>query len=248
MDAQRERNLKTFKGDFDFFVNKIKNNEHFSLSRWGDGELMILENKAIDLTQKGDGEFKHDPTSMAHLKMREIMMDSYTHQDDNYYIGVACRCCVGDEKFEYMKRLSGQPESNLTWANIFVNSNYKYFLKDFLNALQGKKIVLVANKNSKLANMPFYVEKFYPVSTDAWINDAEILQHMQMEIGEFNIKDHVYLFAAGPFANLLTYKLWQYNKENTYIDIGSTLDRFLGLKITRMYLQGADTLNKTCIW
>ncbi len=157
--------MKTFKGDFDFFVDKIKKGEHFSLSRWGDGELMILENKALDLTKKGDGEFKHDPNSDVHLKMREILLKSYTFKDNNYYIGVACQCCVGKDKFEYMKKLSGQPEANLTWANIFVNSNYKYFLSEFIPALKGKKIVLVANgkglaEAGHWKTLPFNIESY----------------------------------------------------------------------------------------
>jgi hypothetical protein len=240
--------MKTFKGDFDLFVNKIRNDEHFALSRWGDGELMILENKAIDLTKKGDGEFKHDPTSTAHVIMRESLLNSYKYKHKDYYIGIACQCCVGKEKFEYMKNLSGQLENNLTWANIFVNSNYKYFLSDLLPILKSKKIILVANAKSKLDGLPFKVEQFYPIGTDAWIGNSTLIQKLMMDISEFNMNDYVYIFAAGPFANVLTYELWKNNKNNTYLDIGSTLDKMLGLTVTRGYLQGAPTLNKTCIW
>jgi hypothetical protein len=240
--------MKTFKGDFDLFINKIKQNEHFALSRWGDGELMILENKFIDITNKGDGEFKHDPNSTIHVMQREILLNSYKHKSKNYFIGVACQCCVGKEKFEYMKKLSGQPEENLTWANIFVNSNYKYFINEFLPLLKDKKIILVANKKSNINGLPFKVEQFYPINKDAWIENSNLVQKLMMDIGEYNMKDYIYLFAAGPFANILTYELWKYSKNNTYIDIGSTLDKYLGLTITRGYLKGADTLNKTCIW
>lgn len=240
--------MKTFKGDLDYFINKLNGGIPFALSRWGDGELMILENKSIDLTTKGDGEFKHDPTSQAHIKMREILMKSYTYHDLDYHIGIACQCCVGKEKYEYMKKLSTQPESNLTWANIFVNSNYKYFLSELLPVLNNKKVILIANKNSNVDNLPFKIEKLYTVTTDAWITNYQLSQNIQKEIGEFNMRDYVYLIAAGPFANILTYELWKYNRNNTYIDIGSTLDKYLGLKITRGYLNGAPTLNKTCIW
>ena len=240
--------MKTFKGDFDFFVEKIKKGEHFSLSRWGDGELMILENKPIDLRHKGDGEFRHDPSSPTSLKMRDVLMKSYTHKDKDYYIGVACQCCVGKEKFDYMRKLSGQPESNLTWANIFVNSNYKHFTTDFIMALEGKRVILVSQANSKVDGLPFDIEGHYSVGPDAWINNYGLSQQIQQQIGEFNIRDHVFIFAAGPFANILTYELWKYNRNNTYIDIGSTLDKYLGLKLTRGYLQGAPTLTKTCIW
>jgi hypothetical protein len=242
--------MKTFKGDFDLFVKNIINNEHFALSRWGDGELTILEGKSIDLTHKGDGEFKYDSQSEIHNKMRYKLLESYTFWDNNYFIGIACPCCVGEEKYQYMKKLSCQPEECLTWANIFVNSNYKYFLSEFLPALKGKKIVLVANAKGlpNLNNLPFEVEKYFPIGTDAWVNNIEMIQYIQQMIGEFNMNDYVFLFAAGPFANVLTYELWKYNKNNTYIDIGSTLDKLLGLTVTRGYLQGAPTLNKTCVW
>lgn len=240
--------MKTFKGDFDMFVNKIKNDEHFALSRWGDGELMILENKSIDLRHKGDGEFMHDPKSSVHVMMRESLLNSYKYKHKDYYIGVACQCCVGKEKFEYMKKLSEQPEENLTWANIFVNSNYQYFLSELLPILKNKKVILIANKKSKPEGLPFKVEQFYPIGTDAWVNSGELIQKLMMDIGEFNMNNYVYIIAAGPLANVMTYELWKYNKNNTYIDIGSTLDKMLGLTVTRGYLQGAPTLNKTCIW
>jgi len=240
--------MKTFKGDFDHFLNKLKNNEHFALSRWGDGELMILENKFIDIRHKGDGEFMYDPKSQIHVKMREILLNSYKYVDDNYYIGIACRCCVGKEKFEYMKKLSGQPEENLTWANIFVNSNYKYFLSELIPVLKEKKIILIANNKSKPENLPFNVEQFYPIGIDAWVNSSQLIQKLMMDISEYNMNNYIYLIAAGPLANIITYEFWKFNKKNTYIDIGSTLDKMLGLKLTRNYLKGAETLNKTCIW
>lgn len=240
--------MKTFKGDFDKFLTKIKKGEHFSLSRWGDGELKILEGADIDLTHKGDGEFKFDHTSEVHKKMRHVLLDSYTYQDFNYYIGIACQCCVGKDKFDYMKRLSTQSEDNLTWANIFVNGNYQYFLSELLPVLKEKKVILVANKKSKTENLPFKIERFFPVGSDAWVENYELSQFIQQEIGEFNMRDYIFLFAAGPFANVLTYELWKYSKNNTYLDIGSTLDKILGLTVTRGYLKGADTLRKVCIW
>ena len=47
----------------------------------------------------------------------------------------------------------------------------------------------------------------------------------------------------------MCYELWyDMNKNNTYIDIGSTLDVIMGMKPTRGYLKGANTLKKECIW
>ena len=46
----------------------------------------------------------------------------------------------------------------------------------------------------------------------------------------------------------MTYQLYFSNKNNTYIDIGSTLDTQMGMKPTRGYQLGAPTLNKICVW
>lgn len=237
-----------FKSDFDFFINKLNNKENFTLSRWGDGELMILEGKDIDLTKKGNGEFRYingdDECEIA----RSILKKSYTYSDDAYYIGIACRCCVGDDKFEYMKNESTQKDDKLTWANIFVNSNFKYVQTDLIPALKNRKVNIVCNINSNLDRFPFNLKNIWKVGTDAWTSDFEIIDAISDYITDNDIKDEVFLFAAGPLANMLTYKLHLVSNKNTYIDIGSILDKELGLMLTRGYQKGAPTLNKTCIW
>ena len=239
--------MKTFKGDFDKFLNKIKNGKHFSLSRWGDGELIILEDKFIDLRNAKNGEFRYDPALSQYDKMRSKLISSYTVQNDEYYIGVACPCCVGQEKYEYMKTKSGQDETHLTWANIFVNANYKRFLCEFVPEMQNYDVIMVVNNQANTLKLPFDVEKTYYIGIDGWYEDYDIIKKIKEDYK--NKEDKIFLFAAGPLANILTYELWFYmNKNNTYIDIGSTLDVEMGMKPTRGYHMGGSTLNKVCIW
>lgn len=239
--------MKTFNGDFYKFLSKIKANSPFSLSRWGDGELMILENKFIDLRNQKNGEFRFDPTLDEYNEVRHKLELSYTSKDDEYYIGVACPCCVGNEKYRYMKTKSSQDEEHLTWANIFVNSNYKLFIDEFVLEMANHDVVMVVNEKADTSMLPFEVEKTYKVGTDAWLNNYSVIEEIKNDYK--NKKNKILLFSAGPLANILTYELWFYmNKSNTYIDIGSTLDTQMGMKPTRGYHRGALTLNKTCIW
>jgi hypothetical protein len=60
-------------------------------------------------------------------------------------------------------------------------------------------------------------------------------------------RDRLFLFCAGPLGNMLAAKFWEKNKNNTYLDIGSTLNGYL-TEINRSYLQGGNTSQKTCIW
>lgn len=241
--------MKTFDGDFNLFLNKIKNGEHFSLSRWGDGELKILEGIGIDIRKKGNGEFRYDPNLMEYEQVRNKLLESYSFVDENYYIGIACPCCVGEEKYEYMKRKCGQNEEYLTWANIFVNANHSRTISELIPEFNNHTINLVVNKNSKFNKLPFKINNIWTVGTDAWYSDYKLVDVLLNHISDNNIKNEIFLFAAGPLANILTYELWKNgNKENTYIDIGSILDPYLQLKITRGYHKGGLTLNKQCIW
>lgn len=241
--------MKTFDGDFTKFLTKIKSGEHFSLSRWGDGELTILEGKHIDIRSKGNGEFRYDPNLTDYIGVRDKLILSYKNRDDNYYIGIACPCCVGQEKYQYMKDKSGQDEEHLTWANIFVNANYGRTINELIPELNNHIVNFVVNKNSNIKELPFRPNFVWYVGTDAWNNDYSVVDEIKDYIEMHGVKNELFLFAAGPLANILTYELWEYvSKENTYIDIGSILDPFLQLKLTRGYHLGAPTLNKVCIW
>lgn len=148
-----------------------------------------------------------------------------------------------------MKQKSTQPESNLTWANIFVNSNYNKFLLDWVNGIfKNKNIILICNKKSNVKNLPFNPKFAYFVGTNAWKNDYSLIETLKKDISKNNIKNHIFLFAVGPFSNILIHQLYIYNKNNIYLNIGSTLDVILELGITRGYLSGNKNLLKICQW
>ena len=128
--------MKTFKGDFDKFAGMIRNHQPFAISRNNDGEMIILFNEFIDLRQKLNGEFIYDPRQADHKYFREKLLESAQFKADNYYVGIACRCCVGNEKHEKLKALTGQDEEHLTWGNIFVNSNYPLYVKNIMPECQ----------------------------------------------------------------------------------------------------------------
>ena len=89
------------------------------------------------------------------------------------------------------------------------------------------------------------MEKFHPVGFSAWVNNYDLIE----EIKNSNESDKLFLFACGPFGNILTHKLFEFNKENIYLDCGSALDPLMGLGKTRGYhSQNYHTRNKVCVW
>lgn len=241
--------MKTFSGDLDFFYNKLLNNEKFALSRWGDGELIIIRGLFLDLLDKGNGEFKFDPNDSIYSESRRLLQEAYVYKDSQYYVGIPCRCCVGKRSARHFKRLCGSEESQLTWANIFVNSNYRIFEDKIVPLLWKLKTRIYANINSCRTDMVSDSVEIYPIiNRDAWLTNLSLIDEIKKEISESNLTDTVFLFAAGPFANILVYELWKFNKQNTYIDVGSVFDKYLGLKLTRDYQFGGQDSKKVCVW
>lgn len=241
---------KTFKGDFNKFLNLIQNRTNFSLTRFGDGEMMIINGTKLDLLKKGPGEFAYIPNDSKYEESRKMLEDSFKYVDDNYFVGIACRCCVGNDKHENMKISCAQPDSNLTWANIIVNSNFDSFNNHMIPSLRDRKLALVCHESSNVNHLPFEIDKnlIFKVKADAWIHNINLIDRIKKIIDDNQMKDYVFLISAGPFANILAYELHKFNKYNTYLDIGSVLDAHLGLPLTRGYLNGAATLKKICIW
>lgn len=237
---------KTFYGDFKKIAQKIKNNEHFSFVRFGDGELMIINREFIDISNKFNGEHKYNPKNVKHDFFRQKMQESLQYNEKEYLVGIPCKCCVGEEKYKQITKLSKQPQSSLTWANLFVNSNYKHFITEILPLFKLKKIVLISHKNAILDKLPFKVQTHIKVGANAWINDYSKVEELKKLAKKSS--DTIFLFAAGTFSNLAIKECHELNTNNTFLDIGSTLDVILNLGHTRRYLKNGTTLNKTCIW
>jgi len=242
--------MKDFKQDFVKFEEKVKNHKPFAISRNNDGEMIILFDEFIDIRTKLNGEFIYDPKQEKHRFFRDKLMESAQYKADNYYVGIACRCCVGDDKHERLKALTGLDDEHLTWGNIFVNSNYPLYIDRIVPLIDDYNVVMVINNKANINNLPFInkIVKTFRVGTNAWMQDYKLVDEMKKYIEENNIENHMFLFCAGPFSNILIHECFKSSPNNTYLDAGSTLDNYMGLGATRGYLRGADTLNKICIW
>ena len=261
--------MKTFRGDFDLLKNKLIEGEHFGFCRFSDGEMFILQNKRLELNenhyiignQTGGGWYnkeeqkKFDPSQ--HQFYRNKLIDSLQFKKKNYYKGISCRCCVGQESFDFQVDLSGGDTSDLTWANLWNNGNYEAFVKEILPIFNNKKVVLVINESANISKLPFPVVKDFRVGTNCFINDYGLIEDIKKYIQENNIEDHVFLISAASLSNLLVHQLFEFSDKNTYIDIGSTINPIVemeGWKGSRSYLreywlgENKNALNKVCIW
>ncbi len=257
--------MKTFKSHIELIINKLINKESFAFARYSDGELFILQNKELKL-DKGliqignevntgiynSQDFKHfDPIN--HSDFRSKLIEAFTYKADNYFKGISCRCCVGTDAFNEQINLHGGDSEFLTWANLFVNSNYPIFIQRVLPILQMYDTVMVCHHDADLSNLEF-VTKDFRVGYNAMINDYDKIQDIKNWIDSENISGKLFLFSASTFSNLAIYELFKHNNTNTYLDIGTCLTPYMKMPMERSYLQEywfnrhGNDLNRTCIW
>lgn len=229
--------MKLFNDEIKNLFERLKSKQPFAFSKFADGEWFMMRGLAVN-----NNEFAYTTDDTFY---REQLINSFKFKDAGYYIGISCPCCQGQEHNK-MLDFSGQDDAHLTFANIFVNANYDFYRNNFIEEYKNWEIHLVANKNAKIENLPFKVEKFYPVENTAWKHNYDLIE----EINHQELKGKLFLFACGPFGNMLAHQLWENNKNNTYLDIGSTLNPWLqseGFK-RDYYDAGTTYKNRVCVW
>lgn len=251
---------KDFRQHFDMLNKKFLLKENFAFLRFSDGELRIMQGKELVLApdhykigEKKVKAFYHPedhkhvhPTKHHHIK--EKLMKAYKHKQENYYVGLSCRCCVGDADFKQMLDwYDGDTESDyLTWANLWVNGNFPLFREKMLPEFANRKICYVLNKDADVRKLPFTVHKDFRVGDNCIVNDYGLEEKIGAWIEEKGIENWVFLFSASSLSNMIIYELFKKYPSNSYIDIGTTLNDYLGMKGIRGYLRGSN--RKICIW
>lgn len=229
----------TFRSDLEFLLKKVKNRDKFSFSKYADGEYKILINQPI--TNIDGWSFKPDSDSTEF----QLLLESFKYGHENYYVGVSCTCCQPMSHVQWMRNNVGS--KNVTWANLFVNSNYEFFKDNFLpefNKWEGR-VVLYANKVGLGKELPFKVDKYIPLNLNSW-KEPEVSKIIEdSKIYSEEEGNQLFIFSAGPLGNILSHQLHLHNKNNTYIDIGSTINPWI-VGNNRGYLQGNN--KKVCKW
>lgn len=258
---------KTFLGDFNKLLAKLRSKEPFAFNRFSDGELIILQNKELILGQGiikiGDNitpgpyqkeDFKHYNPS-EHQFFRNKLLESFRFRKKNYYKGISCRCCVGDSgvQDQLVFLSEGLNDEFLTWSNLMVNSNYPRFISNFYPEFYNYEVVIVCNEAANLSNMPFVVKDFR-VGYNAFVNNYGLIEEIKRWISDNNIRNKLFLFSASAFSKMAIHQLYDFSGSNTYIDIGTTLNPLMKLRLDRSYLRSywlgsnEQDINRVCIW
>lgn len=211
---------KDYFQDIKILHQAIESQENISFSKFCDGEWAVIANQPIN-----NKEFWFNPTNENDQLKRKALIDAFQYKNERYFVGITCVGVFGIETHRHMVSLSNQDQEHLTWADIWVNSNYKYYLQNIVPLYSERPVVIFANRKARIENLPFKPYLYIPVDHNAWEYNWDMIQEASNIARGLN--DCIFLFCCGPFGNILCHKLTEANPKNTYLDIGSTLNPFL---------------------
>jgi len=222
-----------FDTDFDFFWSMINDNKNFTFLRFADGEVLLMEAKEIGSgTQALNVDKWGSPNKLTKVGI-ELNNSFNLDANDVYYAISSKSDNINDYNFLYNKINN---KDNITFANLWINSNYKKH-KEMLKKLN-RPVTLICNENSQHNRYPFKVEKIFPFPNDFinfWENNSKSFLN-ELKTYVESKSDHLFFVCCGPVSEIIINNMYTINKNNTYVDMGSSLDEFTHGKITRPYM------------
>ena len=200
---------------------QIRDEKPFAFSRFGDGEwITIAQNRTEDANCDGN-------TFYADLgqRLKEIVSEK-----QDYY--------MGHQNVSAYSLKSDYPQD---WVNsdILHELSETQGLEYMFDLFESVHVVMIGNES--LQNLPFVNESIEIPYKNVWLEYEEVLQKIKNKIDDK--KHKVFLFAAGMCSEVFIDDLWKYNNKNTYMDIGSTFDPYVG-RNSRTYHDRLNNVSK----
>lgn len=225
-----------FKADLAALVKRIYDGPPVAFTKFADGERLLIDGVPHQLRKA----FEEWDSGDAPIASR--INDALEADLPGYHVGISCPCCSdssgykhGVADWEFYRSRVTMDLDRITFANIFVNSNYP----KWLDAVRGMRTTLVS---SSAMSLPEFRVPKNAVNTD-WDIDGLVTR-----LGDEKHVRPIFV-AAGPTGCVIVHEYWKRYGNRTIIDVGSTLDPFIHKAATRGYHDPqSPNRNKTCEW
>ena len=236
------------KDDLNKIQKLVENSIPFTFVRFSDGEIEILKNRKLFIGDKitefrgrtfvnnfPEFDRKHfDPSINADL--RNDLLSAAMFNDKYYIKGIPTAHNDMIEDREFLLRLNGRRDCQVTFTDLFLNSNFIYARKFFFPYIINHfdHISVVGNYRCRL-NSELKNAKLFPVPDNLFSKYSEIKLSLISEL-ERTAKFGLILSSASSLSNILGKELRLRRPDITFIDIGTALNDVLGLPMgTRAY-------------
>jgi glycosyltransferase involved in cell wall biosynthesis len=232
--------IKFLNQEFDLFWGKLIAGDNFALMRNADGELAIMQGRAVS-AQEGNWKSPNHVTNLG-----KAIYDSLNIDDPNVYYAISCPCCDEPAYNWYRSRIKNK---NLTFANIWINNNFIRF-KECFPRLKRDAVLIAKHRAAGKPIGNLNILAHYEISDDCisfWDENAhEMLEKIKSEHGDKN--NLLYVVSAGPMSGPIIAELYRNNPRNCYIDFGSSIDIYYRGYISRPYMKKNNIYARRNCW
>jgi hypothetical protein len=202
---------------FQKICQRLKERWAFKFARYGDGEWNCIFNKT------GQNCDNHTYFPDLGASLRRVLLSK-----PSYMMGIQPLSMSYERTQQIKDFCSGL---NIQWVNADTlhNASIDGKLGDFINALAGRYIILVGPAHLS----GFFVNCVHIVipSQNCWLEYEQIRQQIEFHVDGVN--NAVVLLAASMMSEVLIDDFSDYH--HTFIDIGSVLDPYCGVKSRRYH-------------
>lgn len=192
-------------------IQKIENKTPFAFSRWGDGEFLNV-NRAKG--KNCDGNIYYEDLGD---ELRTILS-----KKQKYYMGIQTLIpATVEEGKKY--------DQDWCDSDIFHKLSMDGELNQLFEILDNVYVVYIGNES--LSSLSFINEFIQIPYSNVWLERDLTLSRI---IRTFDSTYKVFCFSAGMASNVFIDVLWKLDNSNSYIDVGSVFDPYVGRK-TRTY-------------
>lgn len=231
--------------DIKRFEKFIMNKTPFVFIRFSDGETEVLKRRKLVLGQEGiefRGNFinkiypSYDQKSFdpdKHAIISDDLHSSLNHYHDFYFKGIPSGHNVDTNDKEYYISLLDKVNNNITFADLFVNSNYRAFLKNIVpKILECENVYLVGNHRSRISNS---FSGLFSCPDNFFAHYDTLLSECKLFIDSLPANSYV-LSSCSSLSNILGHYVSTQRNDITFLDVGSAINHLIGLdKGTRVY-------------
>jgi hypothetical protein len=242
--------LPTGKSDLDRFEQLVLMHIPFTYVRFSDGEIELLRNRKLSIdggvtefrgrrfaNQFPDFDQKYfDPRS--DQAIRRDLMASAVFRGNTYFKGIPTSHNNAIIDREFMLRLNGGFTQQITFSDLFMNSNFLRARSTFFPFLAEffEDILVVGNWRCKLCE---YLSKGQLIKIPDNFFSLSIyestLQEVMTELLDAP-KSALVLSSASSLSNIIGHRLYCHRSDITFLDIGTALHDLMGLPLgTRAY-------------
>ena len=220
--------IKTYSTCLDYFINLIRNKQNFAIMKCADGEFAISKNKTIRVQIADDWTFNSDSILNKHFN------DSLNLMQTNVFYGVSGPTDSEEICDYWYKNIPNT--HNITFANVFVNTNFEKW-ENFLKNADYNCVLIsqVCPESRKLGGINIIdylsIDKYL---VNHWDTEYEKYFNLVSNLAK-KYTNTLFFISAGPLANIFVHRMYLENPNNTYIDSGSSIDVFTKGFITRPY-------------